>query len=101
MTSSLQVLADAPLPKDLQTRLQHLNSTALSLIQNYIRKGLQTLSRNPVISTSLRIYDAIFDDPEESQEPCGVCGLLIPAKSFSVGSCSNGHIFRIRLLNAI
>jgi hypothetical protein len=87
------IISDLSLPKSMQTQLQLLNSTGLSIIQNYIRKGLHLSNGNSVIACSLQIYSALFGNADSSPERCGICGLFIPAKSSFTGSCSHNHLF--------
>lgn len=88
------------LDSSTSARILNLSTRAIKTIQTHLHSHILSIPPSRITSHILSIYDAFEgSNSSSSHELCGICGEVVPAKSLSHGSCSNGHLFRMSTMS--
>ena len=92
----IQTLSDSTLSGDSQESLRQLKLKGISRIQTYIHQTLLRRPQSHFLTFVLNMYNSYLNSsPDTSPEQCAICSAQIPFKSRAIGTCANGHLFRI------
>ena len=76
--------------------LRQLKIKGIRTVQTYIHETLVRRPPSPFLTFAVKIcHSHLNSSPDTSPELCAICSAKISFKSSTIGTCANGHLFRM------